>query len=637
MLQRIRDGLSSQKWLAWTILGAIGATFVFWGGSTSLDFTGVGADSAAEVDGEEIPVEKASQMWAEQLAFYAERNIDPPPDERKLIQQQIIDSLVTEKLLEVRMDKHKYRISDQAVFAAWRDLPQFQTDGAFDRSKAVQYLAERQMTEQQFRDELRESLLQSQLQAGLGASNFLTAAEKQRLFNLENEEREVQYLELPAEKYVGDAPIDDAAIEAYHAANKDQFKTLEYVVLDYAELRLEELASQVVPTEADLRKLYDENAAMYVREEARRARSIIIGVEEGDDDAAALKKAEAVVTEARAGKDFAELAKKRSTDVTTASQGGDLGFLTRDELQDPTIAATLFSMNVGDVSQPIKTQFGYHVLKLEEIQTQQARPFDEVRAELDAQYRSMRSADLFSERDEQMRSYIEKGNNDLDKIAQDLALTRGTIEKFPRGGGAEPLGSSAELTQKVFSDAALNQGKIGGPVGLGDDRLVIFKVREHHPSQTRPVAEVRDEIIAQLRHERGVAGAKAAAEAALKRLEGGEKIEAVASALGAKVDPPRYVGRGDPSVKADLSTAVFEAPRPAGAPVARMATLDDGSSAVFVLSGSRFADANANPQMTAQQHAGMLRRLTQGEIQAYRAEARRKAKIVKNEKVFADQ
>lgn len=637
MLQRIRDGLSSQKWLAWTILGAIGATFVFWGGSTSLDFTGVGADSAAEVEGEEIPLEKATQMWAEQQAFYAERNFDPPPEEQKLIQQQIIDSLVTEKLLEVRMDEQKYRVSDQAVFAAWRDLPQFQTDGAFDRSKAVQFLAERQMTEYQFRDEMRENLLQSQLQAGLGGSNFLTAAEKQRLFNLENEEREVQYLELPAEKYVGDAPIEDAAIEAYHAANSDRFKTLEYVVLDYAELRLEELASQVVPTDSDLRKLYDENAAMYVSEEARRARSIIIGVEEGEDEAEALKNAEAVVAEARTGKDFAELARKHSTDVTTASQGGDLGFLTRDELQDPTIAETLFSMNVGDVSQPIKTQFGYHILKLEEIQARQSRPFEEVRAELDAQYRSMRSADLFGERDEQIRTYIEKGNNDLDKIAQDLALTRGTIEKFPRGGGAEPLGSSAELTQKVFSDATLNQGKIGGPVGLGDDRMVIFKVREHHKSEVKPVAEVRDEIIALLRHERGVAGAKAAAEAALKRLEGGEKIEEVASGLGLAVEPPRYVGRGDPSIKADLSTAVFEAPRPSGAPVARMATLDDGSSAVFVVSGSRFADPNANPQMTAQQHAGLLRRLTQGELQAYLAEARRKAKIVKNEKVFAEQ
>ncbi len=636
MLQRIRDGLQGQKWLAWTILGAIGATFVFWGGSNSLDFTGVGADTAAEVDGVEIPAEEAAQAWAEQQSLAAQSGVEIPEEQQKAMQEQILDRLVIDTMLDERMRKQHYRVSEKAVLDYWRELPEFQTDNAFDRNKAAAYLAQERKTEHQFRDELREDMVKFQLQQGLAGSNFLTRVEQQRLYNLENEEREVQYVQLPADRYVGDAPIEDAAIEAYHARNSDQFKTIEYVVLDYAELRLEQLAAQVVPTEADLRKQYDENNAMYVREESRRARSIIIGVNEGDDDAAALKKAEAVVAEARAGKDFAELARKNSTDAT-AAQGGELGFVTRDQFQDKSIADTLFTMNVGDVSAPLKTQFGYHILKLEEIQAQEVRPFEEVRAELDSNYRTAHSADLFGEREEQIRSQIEKGNNDLDKIAQDLDLTRGTIEQFPRGGGAEPLGSSPELQQKVFSDATLNQGKIGGPVALGDDRIVIFKVREHHKSEVKPVAEVRDEIVAALRHERGVAGAKAAAEAALKRLEGGEKIEEVAKGLGLSVDPPRYVGRADPSIKADLRTAVFEAPRPSGAPVVRLAALEDGSSALFVLSGTRIADANANPAMTAQQNMRLLQRTARGEVTAYLNEARRKARIVTNPKVFGEQ
>jgi peptidyl-prolyl cis-trans isomerase D len=173
-------------------------------------------------------------------------------------------------------------------------------------------------------------------------------------------------------------------------------------------------------------------------------------------------------------------------------------------------------------------------------------------------------------------------------------------------------------------------------VALGEDRLVIFKVREHHKAKVKPLPEVRDEIIALLRQERGKAAAKAAAEAALKRLEGGEKIEDVAKSLGVTAEPARFVGRGDPSIPADLGTAVFEAPRPTDKPLIKMASLDDGSSALFILSRTRVADATANPAMTAQQNAQLLQRVARGEVQAYIEEAKRKAKIIKNPDVFGE-
>jgi peptidyl-prolyl cis-trans isomerase D len=635
MLQRIRDGLQGQKWLAWTILGAIGATFVFWGGSNSLDPSSVSNATAAEVDGEEISAEEATREWNQIQANWAQQvGTEIPAEQREAMQARLLDNLVLRKLIEERMRRQNFRVSDAAVLAAWRDNPQLQTNGQFDRAKAIMFLQSNGLTEREWQDQTRQELLTSQLQQGVGGSYFLTRAEQQRLFNLENEEREVQYLQLTPDKFAGSEPIEDAAIQAYYEKNADRFMTTESVALEYAELRLEQLASQVIPTEEDLRKLYDENSAQYVRDESRRARHIVIGVNDGEDDAAALKKAEAVAAEARAGKDFAQLAKQHSTDPT-ANQGGDLGFVQKRDFPGP-IGDTLFSMKVGDVSAPVKSQFGYHILKLEEIQAQEVKPFEEVRAELDAQYRTAKSADLFGEREEQINTLLGKGENDIDKIAQELGLARGSIAQFLRGGGAEPLGSSPDLQQRVFSDAALNQGKIGGPVALGDDRLVVFKVREHHKAAVKPLPEVRDEIVGLLRQERGVAAAKAAAEAALKRLEGGEKLEDVAKSLGATAEPLRFVGRGDPSIPADLRTAVFEAPRPVGKPVLRMAALDDGSSALFVVSNTRVADSNANPAMTAQQNSQLLQRVASGEVTAYIEEVKRNAKIVKNPKVFAE-
>jgi peptidyl-prolyl cis-trans isomerase D len=407
----------------------------------------------------------------------------------------------------------------------------------------------------------------------------------------------------------------------------------EYVALEYAELRLEQLASQVEPTEADLQKLYDDNRAMYVREESRRARHIVIGVDEGSDDAKALALAGKVVAEARAGKDFAELARQYSTDPTK-DQGGDLGFVTKSQFEGP-IGDALFAMKVGDVSEPVKSQYGYHILKLEEIQATEERPFAEVRAELDSQYRQDKAAELFGERQDQIQAQLEKGVADLDQIAKDLGLTRGSVPQFLRGGGGEPLGSSPDLQATVFSDATLNQQKIGGPVALGEDRLVLVKVASHHKAEVKPLPEVREEIVELLRHERGMTAAKVAAEEALKKLEAGEKFEDVAKSLGVTADPAHFVGRGDPSIPAALRTAVFDAPRPTDTPVRRVANLDEGS-AVYVLTRTRTADTSSNPMLVEQQNQQREYRAAEGDIAAYVSAARREAKVEKNPQVFGE-
>jgi peptidyl-prolyl cis-trans isomerase D len=633
MLQRIRDGLQGQKWLAWFILGAIGLTFVFWGGSSSLDFSGVSNTTAAEVDGIKIPANEATRAWSETQARWSRQfGTDIPADRRAAMQQNILDGLVMRKLVEKRLDDSHYRVSNATVLAQIHNIPQFQgPDGKYDPGTARSVLAQNNKSEGEFLAETRSGLLVNQLQQGIGGSYFLTPAEAKRLFALENEEREVQYLQLAADQFAGSEPIDEAAVKAYYDKNGDRFMTTESVALEYAELRLEQLATQVTPTEADLQKLYDDNRANYVLDERRRARHIVVSVT-GDDDAAALKKAEGVAAEARSGKDFAELAKKYSSDAT-AGQGGDLGFVQQRDFPGP-LGDTLFALKVGEVSAPVKSQFGYHILKLEEIQAGEAKPFADVRAELDSQYRQERAADLFGERQEQMAARLEKGATDIDKIAQELGLARGSIAEFLRGGGAEPLGSNVDLQQTVFSDSTLNQGKIGGPVALGEDRLVLVKVAKHRKAEVKPLPDVQGEIVTLLKQERGVAAAKAAAEAAVAKLVAGEKIDALAKSLKVTAEPARFMSRGDPSIPAALRTAIFEAPRPTAAPVVRTATLDDGSAVVYVVTSTRVADAGTNPALTGQMNEQLLQRSAQGDVAAYVNEAKRKAKIVTNPGVF---
>src|SRR5687767_1088961 len=190
MLQRIRDGLQGQKWLAWIILGLIGATFVFWGGSGSLDSTGVSNTTAAEVDGVEIPASEATRAWSDTQARWARQfGTDIPPEQRVAMQQNILDGLVLRKLIEKRLEDSHYRVSEAAVLDRVHSIPQFQVDGKYDPSTARSVLAQAGQSEAEFLSDTRSELLTNQLQQGVGGSYFLTRAEQQCLFNLENEER----------------------------------------------------------------------------------------------------------------------------------------------------------------------------------------------------------------------------------------------------------------------------------------------------------------------------------------------------------------------------------------------------------------------------------------------------------------
>jgi peptidyl-prolyl cis-trans isomerase D len=632
MLQRIRDGLQGQKWLAWLILGLIGATFVFWGGSSSLDFSGFAKTEAAKVDGEVIPATEAMKAWSDTQARWSQQfGTEIPDDQRVRIQENILENLVLSKLLDTRLEEHKYAVGEAKVLAEIQRVPAFQNEGRYDVVLARDLLRRNGISEAEFERSIRSDMLRDQLQQGIGNSNFLTPAEARRFGNLENEEREVQYIQLSPDDFIGATPIDEAAIKAYYDKNGDRFMTTESVALEFAELRLEQLAAQVAPTEAELRKVYDDNRANYVLEERRRTRHIVIPVT-GDDDAAALKKAEGVLAEARSGKDFAALAKQHSSDIS-AKDGGEIGFIEKKDFAGP-IGDTLFSMKVGDIAGPVKSQFGYHILKLEEIQPAEGKPFEAVRAEIDSQYRIDRANELFGDRQEAIAERLEKGESDLDKLAQSFELARGAVPEFLRGGGAEPLGSSPDLQQVVFSDTTLNQGKIGGPVFLGDDRFVIVKVTKHREPAVKPLDAVRDEISALLRQERGQAAAKAAADSAIAKLTAGEKFETLAGTLNAKPEPARFVSRADPSIPAALRAAIFDAPRPDAKPVVRTVALDNGATALFVVTRTRTADTSANPMLAQQQSQTLRERIAAGDIAAYVNEAKRNAKIVKNPGVF---
>lgn len=630
MLQKIRDHLTGV--VAWLIIGVLALVFAAWGAAGVVDFGFGPGQYAATANGERISMEQANNAWLDQQNQLQRflNGQELPAEERKTVQDAVLERLISRALLAERARSEGYRVTDQQVERLVLQEPAFQVDGEYSPSLAKAALAQVGLTPAAYEADLRRSQPISQLQGALRVSDFITPRELDRIVALEDEQREIRYATYPAADFAAQAIVDDAAIQAYYTANQAGFMTPESVKLAYAELRTDQVASQVQVAEQDLRARYEDNKDRYAEPEKRRARHILIQVEDAAKDAAALAKANEVLAQAKSGKDFAALAKEFSDDRGSAAQGGDLGWADRAVFVGP-FSEALFSMRDGDITGPVKTQFGYHIIKLEGIQQGKARTFEEARAELEAEYRRDRAVELFADREEQLQARVEQPGADLDKLANEFSLATGVVDTFVRGVGGSELAASAELDQLVFSDAMLNQGQIGGPIPVSDDRVVIVKVLEHRKPQPRPLAQVREQIVAALRREQGLVAARAAAEADLQRIQSGEAAEKVLAAR--EPQGPKFVGRTDPSVPAALRTAAFAGPKPASDPRASVVPLEDGAAVLQVISAragtaAMTAEAKSERAQVLSERAGMA------DVQAYVREVRRTAEVEKNPEVF---
>jgi peptidyl-prolyl cis-trans isomerase D len=281
----------------------------------------------------------------------------------------------------------------------------------------------------------------------------------------------------------------------------------------------------------------------------------------------------------------------------------------------------------------VKTQYGYHIIRLDEIQSGKSKSFEEARPELEAQVRRARATDRFGEIQEQLQAKLAEPGVDLNALAQQYTLQQGEVKEFVKGAGGAPFGAAPQLQVLLFGDPPLGTDKLAGPVLLGDDRLVIFKVLEHRASAPKPLAEVRESIVAAITKEQGTQAALNAAQRARDELLKGNSFDAIATELKVSADPAHFIGRNDPSVPAQIREAVFALPRPAGKPEFRALTLNDGGAALIAVSAVRTAATHDN-EAQANRTQQETERLSTGAVLAYVDEVRRTASVRKNPKAF---
>lgn len=630
MLQSIHDKLKG--WVAGVVLGAIGLVFVFWG----INWTLSAPTYAAKVNGSEIPSNEVRQAYQRQLA-QIERQSGVPLDDamRNEIKHRVLEQYVASEALVTRADDLGYRVSDSELLAEMAKVPALQVDGKFDYAHALAVLNAQGRSPAEIEGLFRRDAKLRQLDTALNASSFATPTELKEFRALTRQQRELAWLTVSAAKYAAGATPIEAVVKAYYDAHKSDYMTPETVNLRYVELSLEKLASKVSVDDAQLKAYYEEQKTKtpdrFLQAEQRRVRHVLLSVNDPKDDAAVKAKAEGILKRAQAGEDFSKLAKEFSQDPGSAAQGGDLGWSESKIFVGP-FADAAFGMKVDEIKGPVKTQFGYHILKLDGIQPAAVKNFEQAKAELETEYKRNEAERLFNNAQDQLADAALQNATDIDVVAKKAGLTVQEAPEFSRGEGGGALGKVPAVIDAAFSQDVLD-GRLSSLVEVEKGRGVVLRATDHKLPQQKTLEAVRTEAIAAWKKQRGVELAAAAASDATKRLNAGESWDAVAKSLGAAVSPPKFISRADQAVPMEVRVSGFRAPKPAQKPIYETVGLGDGDAAVLAISSVR-EDPNAATTRDADMRLQYAAQIASGEAQSYAAGARADAKITLNPKAI---
>lgn len=574
MLQTIRD--RAQGFLAWVILILISIPFALWG---IQNYFSSGKERPVAVVGDkEIFERDVNRAYEQNLAGL----VDLGQFSEEQLRQQALDRLINEAVLAQAAADSKLVVNDATVAEYIQSMPYFQTDGQFDKEKYRLMLSSQGIAASQFVSQVRQALEMEQYQGSVIASSFVTDQELNAYYRLKNQEREIEYFILPVQP--SERQITDAEIEEYYQKNQALFRTPEQVSVQYIELDLNEIAKQIQPSEEELRAYYEEQKAAYTTEERRKVRHILIALPPDADEQAeneALEKARAAKQRIEKGEGFAAAAKELSDDQISAEKGGDLGFISRG-MMEKSFEEAAFALSEGEVSEPVKTPFGYHLIKVTEIEASTVKPFEEARDEVLKTVQRNAAENKFYELGETLAQTSYENPKSLEPAAHALGLEIKQTDLFTREKG-EGLAAEQAIREAAFDEEVL-AGNNSEPVELSSDRVVVLRANEHIEATNKPLAEVKDEIFERLRTQAAQAKTRQDAEALLQQLKEGKSLNELAESVGQSVKQPKPLRRDSTEQPWQITQAVFKAPRPQGEkPTALLAPLPSGEQALINL------------------------------------------------------
>lgn len=582
MLQSIRDRLTGP--IVWFIIGLICIPFAFWGIESYN--SGGGDPVVAKVGSQEITqsqLETAYRQRYQQFQSMLGDQFRADMIDPARFRQTILDNMVQEAMLQQYARENGYRAGDAALIGYLTSIPAFQKDGKFSPEQYRDLLARQNMRPEQFEQEVRDSLVIDQLRATVLDTAIVTDRAAADAYRLARQKRRVKVASLPVSRYAAAVQVSDEDLKAAYEQQKSRFMSPERIKLSYVVLDRAALEPAGDPGDDVLRVIYDaERATQFASEEERKARHVLIAF--GADKAAAKEKAESIVQQLRQGADFATLAKQQSDDTGSKAQGGELGWVRRG-MMVPSFEEALFKLKPGEISDPVESQFGWHVIQLEDVRAAEVKPFEdpEVRSRLIELYRSREADRRFTELNEQIEALAFENPNSLEPVAKAIGAPVQTTDWFSRGGGAG-IAADPAVQKAAFAPELIDDGENSKPIALSDGRTVVIRKAEYEPAAQRPFEDVAPVLKSELQRSAAAKQAEADAEAVLAAIRDGR---AWGQAIAEKQATQTFDGeltRQTESVDPAIASAAFSLPRPVeGQPSATKVTLSSGDVALVML------------------------------------------------------
>lgn len=521
MLQIIRE--KAQGWIAWIIILLIAITFVlFWGSGSFFQSMNERAQTAAKVNGSPITYQELQSHYEQALKQHHQElsALDP-----QKIKAQVLDSLIEEKVLSQAAQKLGLFVSPQYLQILLNQTPIFLENGQFSQAAYRRFLNNAHLTDQDFQNILTSQLLQQQLFSGFAQTSFVIEPELKNFVKFLDQKRSIRYTLVKRQPFADKLQVTESMIQAYYDEHTQDFYTSEKIALEYVLLTPDQLKSKFHPSEDQITAFYQEHKSLFTEPEKRLPAHIFIAVEkEGDSEAKekrqeqAKEKAQMVLNRLKAGESFEALAKTYSDDKETKSRQGKLDWIITGEIGMPAFEKAVFALNKGEVSGLVKTNFGYHIIKLIDIQPEVIHPFSEIKTKVIEVMQDHWAEDELINESDKLANLAYDQPDSLQNIHEIMGLEIHKTGLFdPTQGAKDSRINTPEVMEAAMSDYVKTEGNNSDLIKLGDQGFVVLRVYETQASKLEPLDTVAQEIKTTIIFDKSLQEAKEHAEAILEK------------------------------------------------------------------------------------------------------------------------
>ncbi len=619
------DFVHEKKRLVQIVLAVIILPFAFWGVDSYRRSGDV--EAPASVNGAKITqqdFENALRQQQDRLRQMLGGNFDAAMFETPEMKRAVLDNLVVQRLLIERAKAAGLFVSDEQLAQVIQSIEAFHEDGRFDKKHYESALASQNMSPLMFEARVRDDLLGQQMRDAYVQNGFASNSVTDNVIRLNEQQRHISISTVPFQSFVDKVKVEEADLKKYYEQNQKEFQTPEQAKVEYVTLSADGLSNKVQVTADEARQYYEAHQSDFGTPEQRQAAHILIAASSAAPQAeqdAAKAKAEQLLQQVKQNPaKFAELAKLNSQDPGSAANGGDLGFFGRGMMVKPFEDAA-FALKAGEVSGLVRSDFGYHIIKLIAVKASGGQPFEAVRQEIMDKLRQQKAADMFAELAEKFSNTVYEQSDTL-KPAADLAGVKIEQSGWLVKGVSASAPWTAKMLEAVFADEAVKNKRNTAAIEVAPNTLIAARVIEHKPAAVLAMGEVREAIRQKLQHQQALDLAVKQGEAMLAQLQHGDKLALVWSASQA-ITRAQHGPLDMELVRQIYQADAAKLPQYVGAKAAQ-----NGYALVRI---DAVKEAGAIDGMKRERYAQQLRQMTGEEMfQAYLDDAKKQAAIKVN-------